>query len=257
MTPTNITKNYPGEKWEPVKFDFEYVNENRIEVSNFGRVRSFNKSSNGNLLKLSTTNGYHIIHFKFFKERDEKTDVQLNLMKEQSSELLREIKQMKLTNRSTTIIEKAEKNLVTHHKKLSKAFAEATKKRTINYHSLIHRLVAIAFLNPPTAEQIIVTHLDFDKLNNRVSNLRWITTAESLEFQKRSPHVIKAKEDRKYAVRNNPSNTKLTVTKVMLLKKMLNQGKPMKQLVKLFKVSDTQILRIKRGENWKRIEAAE
>ena len=42
----------------------------------------------------------------------------------------------------------------------------------------------------------------------------------------------------------------------MLMKKLINQGKPMKQLVKLFKVTDTQILRIKRGENWADIKAA-
>ena len=42
----------------------------------------------------------------------------------------------------------------------------------------------------------------------------------------------------------------------MLLKKLINEGKPMKQLVRQFKVSDTQILRIHRGENWGDIEAA-
>lgn len=40
------------------------------------------------------------------------------------------------------------------------------------------------------------------------------------------------------------------------MKKLFNEGKPMKQLVKLFKVTDTQILRIKRGENWADIKAA-
>lgn len=42
----------------------------------------------------------------------------------------------------------------------------------------------------------------------------------------------------------------------MLLKKMINQDKPMKQLVRQFKVTGTQILRIKRGENWADIPAA-
>jgi hypothetical protein len=42
----------------------------------------------------------------------------------------------------------------------------------------------------------------------------------------------------------------------MLLKKLLNEGKPMKQLVKQFKITDTQILRIKRGENWSNVPAA-
>src|ERR1700710_2700407 len=130
MSKIDFTKDYPGEKWAPVKFDFEYANDNRIEVSNFGRVRSFNKTSNGNILKLSTTNGYKIIHFKFFKERDEKTDVQLNLLKEQVFELMREIKQMKLANRSKTVIDIAEKNLISLNKKRSRAFADATKKRT-------------------------------------------------------------------------------------------------------------------------------
>jgi uncharacterized protein with PhoU and TrkA domain len=36
----------------------------------------------------------------------------------------------------------------------------------------------------------------------------------------------------------------------MLLKKLLNEGKPMKQLVKVSKETDTQIIRIKRGETW-------
>ena len=53
-------------------------------------------------------------------------------------------------------------------------------------------------------------------------------------------------------------NNKLTVTKVMLLKKMLNQGrKTVTQLAKQFKLSDMQIIRIRRGENWSSVPAAE
>jgi hypothetical protein len=75
-------------------------------------------------------------------------------------------------------------------------------------------------------------------------------------IQKNSPHVIKEKQERRQRPKESSRATKLTVTKVMLLKKLLGQDKPMKQLVKLFKVTDTQILRIKRGENWSDIEAA-
>ena len=42
----------------------------------------------------------------------------------------------------------------------------------------------------------------------------------------------------------------------MLLKKLMNEGKPMKQLVKQFKITETQILRIKKGINWSEIPAA-
>lgn len=53
------------------------------------------------------------------------------------------------------------------------------------------------------------------------------------------------------------ANTKLTVTKVMLLKKLLNQNKPVRQLIKQFKITDMQVYRIKPGENWKHVPAAE
>ncbi len=83
-----------------------------------------------------------------------------------------------------------------------------------------------------------------------------MTPEENYEHQKSSPHVIKEKEERRYRRKPNTGVIKLTVTKVMLLKKLLNQGKPMKQLVRQFKVTETQIYRIKRGENWGDIEAA-
>ena len=42
----------------------------------------------------------------------------------------------------------------------------------IRYHR-VHRLVAFAFLPPPQQGQIQVEHLNCDKRDNRVENLRW------------------------------------------------------------------------------------
>ena len=42
----------------------------------------------------------------------------------------------------------------------------------------------------------------------------------------------------------------------MILKKRLNEDTPLSQLAKRYKVSETQILRIKRGENWGKVPAA-
>ncbi len=142
------------------------------------------------------------------------------------------------------------------NRSLSKKFRDDLKARTINYHSLIHRLVADYYLRKPGANQTIVAHLDHNKLNNRDFNLKWMSPEENYEHQKSSPHVIQEKKDRRFRRKENSKATKLTVTKVMLLKKLLNEGKPMKQLVRQFKVTDTQILRIKRGENWSDIKAA-
>ena len=93
-------------------------------------------------------------------------------------------------------------------------------------------------------------------MNNQSTNLRWMTPAENIVHQQKSPLVIAAKKERAIKAVDNPTNAKLTITKVMLLKKLLNNGKPIRTLVKQFKVTETQILRIKRGENWGHIQAA-
>lgn len=251
-----MTKDFPGERWNTVTFGFEITNEGRIEVSNFGRLRTFNKISNGNIINGSMINGYRIIRLKLYKPRDEKTQVRFDYLQKQVFKLAGQIKLLKENGDVKEVINETTELLSTLKKKLSKKFKDDLKNRTINYHSLIHRLVAEYFLTKPGESQTIVAHLDHEKLNNRDSNLKWMTPEENYEHQKSSPYVIKDKQGRKNGGRINSGVTKLSVTKVMLMKKLINQGKPMKQLVKQFKVTDTQILRIKRGENWGDIEAA-
>lgn len=251
-----MTKDYPGEQWKTIKFDFEFTNNCRIEVSNFGRLRTFNKISDGNTVNGSMINGYKIIRLKFYSPREEKIQNRLNYLQQQVFKLARKLKSLKENNESKKTIYETTELLYTLKKNLSKKFQNDLKKRTINYHSLVHRLVADYFIKKPTAKHTIVGHLNYDKLNNRAGNLQWMTPEENYEHQKNSPLVIKEKEERRYRRKENSRATKLSVTKVMLMKKLINQGKPMKQLVKLFKVTDTQIFRIKRGENWADIEAA-
>ena len=251
-----MTKNFPGEEWKTLKFDFEYTNSGKIEISNFGRLRSFNKLSNGNIVKGSMINGYRILRLKLYKPRDPAIQNRLNHLQQQVFKLARKLKSLKENNESKKVIAETTEVLAAFKKKVSKKFQADLKQRTINYHSLVHRLVADYFLKKPTAKQSIVAHLDYNKLNNRVNNLQWMTPEKNYEHQQNSPYVIKEKQERRHRPKENSRATKLTVTKVMLMKKLLNQGKPMKQLVKLFKVTETQILRIKRGENWGDVEAA-
>ena len=251
-----MAKDYPGEQWKTVKFDFDFTNEFRLEISNFGRLKTFNKISDGNIVNGSMINGYRIIRLKLYTPRDEKIQNRLDYLKQQTFKLARKLKSLKDNHESKKLINETTELHDTLKKNLSKKFQDDLKERTINYHSLFHRLVAHYFLKKPTAIQTIVAHLDHDKLNNRANNLQWMTAEENYEHQKSSPHVIKEKQERRHRRKEDSRATKLTVTKVMLLKKMINQGKPMKQLVKQFKVTDTQIFRIKRGENWADIEAA-
>ena len=248
--------NFFGEKWKPVVFNFEYVSTNRIEVSSYGRVRSFNRMSDGNILKTPLINGYEIIRLKFFKQRDEATDKRLQTAQNKILKLSRDLKKMLLNKSDQILIDEAEKVLNATKKAVKIKFLNAAKKRTINYHALIHRLVATYFLRKPSPDQTVVAHLDYNKLNNTANNLKWMTPEQNYIHQQGSPMVIQEKLDRKSRQGDYSNVSKLTVTKVMLLKKLLNKGKPIKQLVKQFRVTDTQIFRIKRGENWGNIEAA-
>lgn len=251
-----MTKDFPGEQWKTVEFDFEFTNDFRLEVSNFGRLRTFNKVSDGNIIKGSLINGYRIVRLKLYKPRDERTQAKLDNLQKQVFKLARKVKAQVNNGESKQVINETITLLNILKKNVSRKFQKDLKERTINYHSLIHRLVADYFLPRPAANQTIVAHLDYDKLNNRVSNLKWMTPEENYEHQKSSPHVINDKQKRQARQQSNPNRAKLTVTKVMLLKKLLNEGKPVKQLVKVFKVSDMQISRIRRGENWSNIQAS-
>lgn len=251
-----MLKDYPGENWKTVAFEQEFTNKFRLEVSNLGRLRTFNKISDGNILNGSMINGYKIIRLKLFRPREENVQAKFDYLQQQVFKLARRLKSQIEAEESKDVVKDTTLTLETLKKNLSKKFADDLKKRTINYHSLIHRLVAEYFLKSPADGQTIVAHLDYDKLNNRATNLKWMTPEENYEHQKSSPHVIQEKLDRKNGSRENSRAAKLTVTKVMLMKKLINQGKPMKQLVKQFKVTDTQIFRIKRGENWSGVEAA-
>ncbi len=248
-----MIKNYPGECWKEVKFDFEFTNEYRLEVSNFGRIKTFNKLSNGNEIKGSMIQGYRIIRLKFFKARNPKIQAKISSYQQQILALNRKIKLLRQEEPSAELND-PNKQLEEAKKKLARQFKVDSKDRTIHYHSLIHKLVAEYFCVKPSARHTVVAHLDFDKLNNRSSNLKWMTPEENFVHQQKSPHVIAGRVDRKFTTHAKVS--KLTVTKVMLLKKLLNEGKPLRTLVKQFKITDTQILRIKRGENWADIPAA-
>lgn len=115
----------------------------------------------------------------------------------------------------------------------------------------LHRLVAEEFSEKPSTFHDNVIHIDFNKWNNHIDNLKWVTRSEMFSHSRKSPRTAAAIERRKGEI----TNSKLTETEVMRLKKKLQRGKtPLYKIAKEFGITHTQLNRIRRGENWAHVK---
>ena len=259
--------SFAREEWRQVNMGEGFVNESRLEISNFGHIRAFNKITKGKILKGSMINGYRIIRQKLFKPRDITIAEELQTLQAAYFAHAKKLSSIKkaLLNESIKGTERtllnqefeSENQQFEKAKKIYTAFYNKDlKKRTTYYAVLIHRLVAENFIERSSDDQTVVAHLDYDKLNNQVSNLKWMTPEENSKHQQLSPNVIAEKQKRKQSGFNDSRYHKLSITKVMYLKKLLNEGKPIRNLAKQFKISETQIVKIKQQQSWASVEAA-
>ena len=123
---------------------------------------------------------------------------------------------------------------------------EINQKSTSRY---VHKLVASHFLEKQSEEKIYVIHLDYNKENNTLENLKWATKREKELHQFSNPNweEIVKKRGRKIG--------KLTEGKVKIIKRQLKNNRTrITMIAKRFGVSDMQIHRIKSGENWSHVK---
>ena len=121
---------------------------------------------------------------------------------------------------------------------------------------LIYRLVAEYFLPKGNEDQNFVLHLDFNKQNDHVDNLRWANQKELTAHHSVNPLVIKGKE-KTLAHNLKADGKKLTSTQVIRIKKMLQRNENKTRLVmiaKQFNITTQQLYRIRTGENWGHIK---
>ena len=77
-----------------------------------------------------------------------------------------------------------------------------------DYQFYIHKLVAEYFSKKGSAARTFVIHLDYNKLNNKLKNLRWANKAEMEKHQQNSPLV------KSYRAKTRLKGHKLTAAKV-------------------------------------------
>lgn len=122
------------------------------------------------------------------------------------------------------------------------------KKNGKSTSRYVHKLVAEHFLDKNNG--VCVIHLNYDKTDNRIENLKWATKREKEIHQFSNPTF-------KNKVRRKPSNAKLTETQVMFLKRKINDPNRrtrLKMIAKQFGISEMQLYRIKTGENWSSVK---
>lgn len=135
-----------------------------------------------------------------------------------------------------------------------------TGYRTLNLHRpgnkgtlYIHREMAKLFLKKPGAKEKYVIHINHNKLDNNIKNIRWATLEEMIEHQQKSPAKIAYKK----VQATRTEGLKLNAKQVKKIKDLLgnkNRKVTIRQIAEQHEVSEMTIYRIKSGENWGRVK---
>lgn len=261
-----IKRYYDDEIWKEITLKEPFCNRYHLYVSNYGQIKKFSKiSQKESILKQGRTEGYPSVNISFLPSIPEADQRYFSAIRTNIEALKKEIrllyKELKKCDGKDANFYAISKKIDTNEVLLDKIqtnykanYRKNEVKRKLTFGGLVHRFVATHFVEKPSEDHKFVAHLDFDKTNNHHSNLRWMTQKENTAHQQNSPYVIKAKAN----ALANPRITrqKLTIHQVMVIKKSINDNIPLRKLAKRYKVSETQLLRIKRGINWAHIPAA-
>lgn len=122
------------------------------------------------------------------------------------------------------------------------------RKRATRKKFPVHKLVAHYYVHNENREtKNAVIHIDYDKQNNHFSNLRWVDSHEA------GMHAWnnEDRESRLNFLKITNRKNKLSPEKAEAIRRRYARGNStMKQIAKQYGVSEMQISRVIRGENW-------
>lgn len=107
----------------------------------------------------------------------------------------------------------------------------------------VHALVLHAFLSP-RPEGMVIDHINGDKADNRLANLRYLTSAENTKAAKRLG--LNA-----FGVRHGSS--KLTPDAVLEIRALRAAGVVQRKIAKRFGISQTHVRDVISGRNWSHV----
>jgi hypothetical protein len=116
-------------------------------------------------------------------------------------------------------------------------------EKKVRKHFYVHRIIAETFIpNPENKRE--VNHKDFNRLNNHMDNLEWVTPEENMDH---------AKKGDRFVFGENVKNSSLKNSEVLEIRQALKDGERVVDLAKKYNVSGCTISSIKMNTNYKKV----
>lgn len=148
------------------------------------------------------------------------------------------------SHHSNTILKPQTNTYGYHHVKLSPTCVGEWLNPMGIKQELIHRIVLMTFDPHPNMSKLTVNHKNFDKIDNRLENLEWMTAMENFRHGQKGDRQPVG-EDHKCA--------KLTEEDVREIREMSVNGISGQKIAEIYNMGTTQIWRITAGKSWKHI----
>jgi len=115
----------------------------------------------------------------------------------------------------------------------------------------LHIFIATHFCEKPSDEFNHAVHVDYDRSNNKWTNIKWLNHDEWREYMQNSPNYKDTRSRKERHYRMSPA-------KVRLLKSASKRSRLKKrELAEAFAITPMQIYRIERGLNWSHVDPTE